>query len=113
MSQQVLIIAQGLEIPQASKAHIASMRACVEQFVRDPRVKAVYGVTRQSTGIALLCQVPNWEEADRLAAVAQVCGLTNIEMIPLVPAEQLRAGLQEVERTAEAVPSNSPIFAQV
>ncbi|KKL76950.1 hypothetical protein LCGC14_2039750 [marine sediment metagenome] len=113
MSQQVLIIAQGLEIGQASKSHIASMRVCVEQFIKDPRVKVIYGITRRSTGFAAVCDVPNWQEADRLAAMAQVCGLTNIEMLPLVPPEQLRAGLEEAERIADAVPRDSPAYAQV
>lgn len=105
MSQQVLIVARGLDIPQASKAQVASMRSCVEQLARDPRVKIIYGTAGQSTGLCALVDVRNGQEAERVAAIAQVCGLTNVEIIPLVPPEQLRIGLQEAERIAEAVSS--------
>ncbi len=103
MSQQVLIVARGLDIPQAPKSQVAAMRSCVEQLARDPRVKIIYGTTGQSTGLCALVEVTSGLEAERLAAIAQVCGLTNVEIIPLVPPEQLRLGLQEAERVAEAV----------
>ena len=103
MSQQALIIARGLEIAQAPKSQFLTMRACVEQLARDPRVKIIYGTAGQSTGICALVEVSSGQEAERLAAMAQVCGLTNVELIPLVPPEQLRLGLQEAERIAETV----------
>ena len=107
MSQQVLIIARGLDIPQAPKSQVLSMRSCVEQLARDPRVKVIYGTVGQSTGLCALAEVPTGQEAERLAAIAQICGLTNVEIIPLLQPEQLRLGLQEAERIAEAVPQQS------
>ena len=104
--QQALLITRSIEIAQASKAQVSSMRSCIENLARDPRVKTIYGISGNSTGWAALCEFPNGQEADRLAALAQVYGQTNVEVIPLLPPEQLRTGLEEAERIAGAQPQS-------
>lgn len=98
--QQVLILARGFEVPLASKTQVANMRAAVGSLERDPRVKTVYGFTGHSTGFAILSEVPNWKKAERIASLARVYGLTDVEIFPLLPAEQLRTGLEEAEKIA-------------
>ena len=105
--QQALLLTRSIEIAQASKAQVSSMRSCIEHLSKDPRVKAIYGVSGNSTGWAALCEFPNGQEADRLAALAQVYGQTNVEVIPLLPPEQLRTGLEEAERVASEHPQTS------
>ena len=107
--QQALLITRSIEIAQASKTQVSSMRSCIEHLARDPRVKTIYGISGNSTGWAALCEFPNGQEADRLKALAQVYGQTNVEVIPLLPPEQLRAGLEEAERVAAAQPQASII----
>ena len=103
--QQALLLTRSIEIAQASKTQVSSMRNCIEHLSRDPRVKTIYGISGNSTGWAALCEFPvgnGSHEAERLAALAQVYGQTNVEVIPLLPPEQLRAGLEEAERVASA-----------
>ena len=102
---QVLIIAKGLEPSQLSRAQIANIRQCEQQLVKDPREKEVYGITGQSTGCTVRCEVPNLQEADRLAGLVQVSGLPDVEMITLIPAQQWGVGLEELEKQAPAVPT--------
>lgn len=102
--QQALIVARGIEVPLASKTQVKGMRAAVENLERDPRVKTVYGFTGHSTGLAILSEVPNWKEAERIASLARVYGLTDVEIFPLLPTEQLRTGLEEAEKIAIPFP---------
>jgi hypothetical protein len=98
--QQVLIIARGFDLTKASRPQVASMRSCVERLAQDPRVKSIHGYTGHSTGIAILTEVHNWQEADRIASLTRVYGLTDIEVFPLVSNDHLRTGLEEAERIA-------------
>lgn len=102
--QQVLILARGFEIPQATRMQVSTMRTCVEQLERDPRVKAIYGISGHSIGCAVLCEVSTWQDADRVAAILQVSGLPNVEFVNLLPGEQLKVGLEEAERFATISP---------
>ena len=102
--QQILLLTRSIEIAHSSKTQVGNMRSCVEQLSKDPRVKAIYGVTGQDTGWAALCEVPNREEANRLAALAEVYGQTNVEIVALMPSEHLLAGLEEAERIAPDAP---------
>lgn len=89
-----------LEIAQSSKTQIARLRAAFENLTRDPRVRTAYGVTGHSAGLVIFADVPNWQEAERLASLARVHGLSDVEVFPLVPSENLRIGLEEAERIA-------------
>ena len=105
--ENVLIVSRGLDIASASKKQVANLRNSLEQLSRDPRVKTIYGfsnVSNQGAGWAALCECANRHEAERIAAMAEVSGQTQVEIIQLLPAEQLRLGLEEIERTAAAVP---------
>ena len=109
--QQILLLTRSIEIAHSSKTQVGNMRSCVEQLSKDPRVKAIYGVTGQDTGWAALCEVPNREEASRLAALAEVYGQSNVEIVALMPSEHLLAGLEEAERIAPDTPQAfSPSF---
>jgi hypothetical protein len=103
--QQILILAEAFDALHASKPQLSNVRTFIDQISRDPRVKSIYGTNGQGTGCALWCDVPNYQEADRIAALAQVYGLANVQIIHLVPTEQLRVGLQEAERFAPQQPS--------
>ena len=98
---QALIIFQGIDVPQASRAQVGDMRAAIAQLSRDPRVREIYGTTGHSTGCAVLMQAPDLQEINRAVALAQVSGLTNVEVVPLLSAQQLQAGLEEAEKIAE------------
>ena len=52
-------------------------------------------------------EVPNREEANRLAALDEVHGQSNVEIVPLMPSVHLRTGLEEAERIAADVPQAS------
>ncbi len=109
--QQILLLTRSLEIAHSSKTQLGNMRSCVEQLSKDPRVKAIYGVTGQDTGWAALCEVPNREEANRLASLAEVYGQSNVEIVSLMSSQHLLAGLEEAERIApEAPQAFSPSF---
>ena len=73
--QQALILAWGIEIPNSPKQQVSNARACIERLASDPRVRAIYGTTGQSTGCAVLCETQNLQEAQRLASLIQVSGL--------------------------------------
>ncbi|MDQ7828499.1 MAG: hypothetical protein QN122_03965 [Armatimonadota bacterium] len=106
--EQVLILARGFDIPQATRAQVSSMRAALEQLSRDPRVKQVFGLTGYSTGFAIWSEVSNPAEAERLSSLCRVYGLTNVEIFPLVNSEHLRIGLEEAERVSVTVPREVP-----
>ena len=101
---QVLILTRSIDIAQASKIRLGNMRSCIEQMAKNPRVKSICGVAGDNTGWAALCEVPDRKDAERIAALAQVYGQTNVEVIPPMPAQRLQTGLEEAERIAEAVP---------
>ena len=107
--QQYLLFARGIEIPKAAKTKGTSVRASLEQLSRDPTVKATYGLIDKGTvSFALLCEVPSSHEAEHLAAMARIYGLANVEVLPLVMADDLRAGLEEAERSAKARAALTP-----
>jgi len=94
---QVLIVAEGLDIPTTPKTQMASVRACIEQLWKDPRVRNIWGFTGQSIGCCIVGEVANYHEAERLAAFLQVSGLPNTQVYPLVAGDQLQVGLEEAE----------------
>lgn len=102
--QQILLLTRSLEIAQSSKKQVGNMRSCVQLLAKDPRVKSIYGITGQETGWAALCEVPNREEANRIAALAEVYGQSNVEIVALTPFEHLLTGLEEAERIAPDAP---------
>ncbi len=103
-TQQCLILADGFELPHVTKQQLANVRTFIDQMARDPRVKSVYGTNGRGAGCALWCDLTNMQEADRIAAMAHVYGLSNVQIINLTPADQLRLGIQEAERFANPEP---------
>ena len=102
--QYALLVSRGIDISRASPKQVSNLRACVEQLAKDPRVTTIYGVTNQSTGWAAWCEVSDRQEVERLAAMAELCGQTEVEIIQLTPSERLRAGLEEIEKASGVVP---------
>ena len=102
--QQALIIAWGIDIHNSPKQQVSNARTCIERLANDPRVRAIYGSTGQSTGCVVLSETQNLQEAQRLASLIQVSGLPNCQVIPLLDGQQLVAGLQEAEKLTGAVP---------
>lgn len=101
---QTLLLARSLNIARASRAQVGNMRNCIEQLARDPRVKSIYGIAGEETGFAALCESPDRRDAERLAALAQVHGQAEVEVIPLLSGEQVLTGLEEAQRVAPAAP---------
>lgn len=50
------------------------------------------------------CEVKDLREAEGIAGLAQLTGLPNTEIVPLMSAEQFKAGLEEAEKIAGLMP---------
>jgi hypothetical protein len=86
-------------LPSDTDTKGPTLRGSIEQLSRDVTVKATYGYIENSNAVlALLCEVPSALEADELSAMARMYGLPQVDVLPLLPTEELRAELQEAER---------------
>src|SRR3972149_1802881 len=97
--QRYLLLARGLGMPQTTNANATTIRAGIEQLSRNPTVTATYGIMDEEVVLlTLLCEVPTGQGTEELATMARGYGLGNVQIMPLVGAEELRAGLQQAER---------------
>ena len=95
-----LIQATGPGIAQANQDQLANMALCAQTLARDPRIVELNGISTRSLGIVALAEVESLEQAQEIAALAQVAGFSQAEVTPLVPSQQLSLGIAQAARQA-------------
>jgi hypothetical protein len=99
--QRYLLLARGVGTPQATNSTATTNRARIEQLSRDPTITATYGIMDDGAiSLTLLCEMPAGQGATELATMARNYGIANVQIMPLVGPDELRAGLQQAERSS-------------